>query len=112
MTTHTDTDFEFDTSNGIISGATAVFEYATDFVRRDPECGYFDDRTEVIHCELVTLQIGGLPLDRYTVEHMDKAALLRAEEVATDEIQQQLDTDELAPEPRLYRRELNLEAAE
>jgi len=109
---YTDTDFEFDTSTGTVNGAVAVFEYDTEAIDRDPDCGYFTDRIEINHLELVSLQIGALILDRYTVEYMDKAALDRVEAFVTVELQEKLDAGELDEEPDLSRRELSLEAAE
>ncbi len=92
---YTDPDFEFDTTSGYMTGATATFQYETTFVRRDPECGDFRDYHEVTGLELVNVAFGGLILTRDQMQQADKSALEAIEADYAQRVQEQLDAGEL-----------------
>lgn len=90
MTIHIETDFEFDANPGHMTGE-ATFEYDTEFVSRDPQCGYFTDRWEITHLELINFRLGGLNLSRSEMEQVDKSELDAIEVQIKERLQEQLD---------------------
>ena len=93
MSIHTETDFVFNGSPHRATG-DATFEYETEFVSRDPQCGYFTDRWEITHLELINFRLGGLPLSRSDVEQIDKSELDAVEAQIKERLQEQLDAGE------------------
>ncbi len=93
-TTYTVTDFEFDTGAGNITDAIAVFAYDTEYFPADRQTGAYRDRIEVTSFEPFSLHIGGLKLDRYTVERMDKTELERIEAAWSHDLQEKYDNGE------------------
>lgn len=93
MSIHTESDFEFDASPGLITG-DATFEYSAEFVPRQTDCGVYEDFTEVSGVELVKVQIGSNTLTRTWFMDADKCELERAEARITEEIQALYDSGE------------------